>query len=325
MTPSAPDPNSPRRDSRHFDELIAVVVALLSIGSIAWWSASQQQGGFDLSTLLQPTPSPAVFPLPAASPSLEAVRTPTPAPVVAPLPPSVEPSPQAAEPNRMGPAIVPIPAVPTPVASPTPAPASPTPVVAEFSDVPTDFWATPFIAQLAQRGVIQGLKNNTFQPNRPITRAEFATMLQNAFEKTQTGRTLKFKDISDTYWASPAIADAVQMGFMSGYPDGTFQPNQVIPRVQAVIALATGLNLPSPGQAEEVLKVYQDGAAVPRYATDRVAAATAAELVVNHPDPSRLEPAAVTTRADAAALIYQALVKQGRAEKIPSNYITQPR
>ena len=155
-----------------------------------------------------------------------------------------------------------------------------------------------------------------------MTRAEFATMLQKAFEnQPKLRQTLSFKDLPDNYWARSAIDETFQTGFLNGYPDNSFLPNQEIPKVQALTALANGLKLKNAGSSSEVLKAYQDAPQIPAYAVDKVAAATEAGLVVNYPDRSKLNPSQVITRADAAALIYQALVNAGKAEKLPSNYI----
>ena len=87
-----------------------------------------------------------------------------------------------------------------------------------FSDVPDNFWAKPAIAALSSRGVISGLDNNTFQPDKQITRAEFAGMIQKGFEKAKVKDAMKFTDIKGGYWATAAIDEATQTGFMNGYP-----------------------------------------------------------------------------------------------------------
>jgi hypothetical protein len=73
-----------------------------------------------------------------------------------------------------------------------------------------------------------------------------------------------------------------------------------------------------------VIRFYEDNSQIPPYAVDEVAAATTAGLVVNYPNPKRLNPQTMTNRAEAAALIYQALLQSGQVEKINSSYIVQP-
>jgi uncharacterized surface protein with fasciclin (FAS1) repeats len=92
--------------------------------------------------------------------------------------------------------------------------------------------------------------------------------------------------------------------------------------VQALVALANGLDLSSTNITPDVLKNYYiDANAIPDYAVDPVAAATEAKLVVNYPNVQQLNPQAPLTRAEAAAILYQALVQSGQAEPIASNEI----
>lgn len=68
--------------------------------------------------------------------------------------------------------------------TPTPAPTSPTSSAAiNFSDVAPDYWARPFIQALVARNVITGFPDGTFKPNEPVDRAEFAAMIQKAFNQ----------------------------------------------------------------------------------------------------------------------------------------------
>ena len=85
-------------------------------------------------------------------------------------------------------------------------------------------------------------------------------------------------------------------------------------RVQAIVAVATGLKLPP--AAASSLGVYRDRAQIPSYAIDALASATQAGLVINHPDPEQLRPLETITRAEVAVLIYQGLVAQGQAPRL---------
>lgn len=333
MTSTPPDPQS-RRDRQAFDELIAVAVALLGIGSVFFWALSQQEPPFRWGSLI-PSPSPIGSPVPPVSPT-PSVEQPSRAIIPAPTG-SPTAAPQPIPPVRQegaAPAIVPLPIVPQPspaptvAASPTPAapvpaqPAAPTPV--NFSDVPADFWAAPFITELSQREIIAGFQDNTFRSDKPVTRAEFAKMLQEATEQPRVRQPIAFTDVPPDFWAATAISEATQTGFIRGYPDGSFRPNQLIPKTQALVSAASGLGLPNPAAPAEVLRLFQDGVEVPNYALGRIAAATQANLVVNYPNRDRLNPSETMTRADAAALVYQMLVQQGKATPIDSPYLVKP-
>ncbi|MFQ4139308.1 S-layer homology domain-containing protein [Nodosilinea sp. PGN35] len=183
---------------------------------------------------------------------------------------------------------------------------------AEFTDVGSSYWARPFIETLAAEQIIAGFPDGTFRPDQPVTRAQFAAIVRNAFNQPRSRTAPRFSDVSNSYWANAAIADAYGQGFLSGYPNGAFQPEQQIPRVQALVALANGLNYNPQGSLNQVLSVYRDAGQIPSYGEGPVAAATENRLVVNYPNVDTLQPQRTATRADVAAFIYQALVAQGR-------------
>ncbi|MEH2054908.1 MAG: DUF1565 domain-containing protein [Nostoc sp.] len=188
-----------------------------------------------------------------------------------------------------------------------------------FKDVPTNFWAKSYIEALASQNIIAGFPDGSFKPNEPVTRAQFATIVTKALKPAAKRPVIKFKDVATNFWAYAAIQSAYQSQFVSGYPDGTFKPQQQIQRVQALVALANGLGLTTNNQ--NVLNFYTDAAQIPNYAIAPVAAATARQLVINYPTVKQLNPSREATRAEVAAFVYQALVSAGRAQPIPSSYL----
>jgi uncharacterized surface protein with fasciclin (FAS1) repeats len=207
----------------------------------------------------------------------------------------------------------------TPRQTPTETPTQTT----SFSDVSSNYWASPFIQALAQRNVISGFTDGTFKPDQPVTRAQFAAMIQKAFNQTATRQLRQggFRDVRANYWAASAIQEAYETGFMSGYPNNKFMPNQQIPKVQAIVALTNGLALNAGDTTTNVLSTYySDAAEIPAYAINNVGAATQANLVVNYPELKVLNPNVSVTRAEAAALLYQALVRQGQLQPLASNF-----
>jgi hypothetical protein len=197
---------------------------------------------------------------------------------------------------------------------------------AEFADVGSSYWARPFIENLASEQIIAGFPDGTFKPDQPVTRAQFAAIVRNAFDQPYGRTAPRFSDVNASYWANAAIADAYSQGFLSGYPNGAFQPEQQIPRVQALVALANGLNYSPQGSINEALGRYRDAGQIPGYGESPVAAATENRLVVNYPNVDMLQPQRTATRADVAAFIYQALVAQGRMPALQaglsaSNYV----
>ncbi|MFN6485641.1 MULTISPECIES: fasciclin domain-containing protein [unclassified Nostoc] len=206
---------------------------------------------------------------------------------------------------------------PSTTPSATPAPTS----TVNLTDVSSDYWARPFIQVLADNNVISGFPDGSYRPNQPVTRAEFAALIQKAFSNQNRVRQLSaggFSDVPAGYWAASAIQSAYETGFLAGYPGNVFRPNQQIPRVQGIVALSNGLGL-SGGDTSTLSTYYNDASAIPEYAVGSVAAATLGNLVVNYPDVKQLNPQQSLTRAEAAALLYQALVKQGRLQPVASN------
>lgn len=197
-----------------------------------------------------------------------------------------------------------------------------------FSDVSLGYWARPFIEKLAKKNVIKGFPDGTFKPDQPVTRAQFAAIVRQAFDRESTRQYRGFADVPTNHWAQPAIDKAYSTRFLSGYPGNLFQPNQRIPKVQALVALASGLELEPDAPTDEVLATFRDAADIPGYADKGITASTEAGLVVNYPNANFLNPNQQATRAEIAAFVYQALVDQGDLEPIPdkaraNNYIVK--
>jgi len=188
----------------------------------------------------------------------------------------------------------------------------------QFADV-QGHWAQAYIAALAQRNIISGFPGGTFRPDDSVTRVQFAAIINKAFAPPAKQNVAQFKDISSNFWGYSAVQSAARGGFMRGYPNGDFKPNQVIPRVEVLAALSSGLNF-STGSTS-VLSKYQDGAQIPSWATTAVAAATQRKIVVNYPSLVQLNPNRRATRAEVAAFVYQAMVNAGKANAIASPYI----
>lgn len=190
-----------------------------------------------------------------------------------------------------------------------------------FYDVSSNYWAKEFIEALAARGIIKGFPDGRFRPEEPVTRAQFAAMVRQAFNMPKIRSAVAFRDVPLNFWAYRAIADAYEMGFMSGYPGNIFSPNEYIPRVQVLVSLANGLQYTATRPTSTLSQVYNDAAAIPSYALNSIQAATEKGIVVNYPNVRFLNPNQIATRADVAAFIYQALVSRGQVAAISSPYI----
>lgn len=112
----------------------------------------------------------------------------------------------------------------------------------KFSDVKESAWYAPYVNWAASVRFVAGYKEGTFLPNRPVTRAEAATMIVQYAKRTEgvsiekTKDPVTFKD-EIPKWAAPYISEAQQAGLFSGYPDGRFLPDKTMTRgeVSAVL------------------------------------------------------------------------------------------
>lgn len=109
-----------------------------------------------------------------------------------------------------------------------------------FRDVASGSWYNTYVATLNNAGVITDSSNGYFRPNEAITRAELAAMLAKFSETTSAAN--YFNDVSAKYWAANAIAICAKLGWITGYPDGTFRPDRNVTRAElmAMINRATG-------------------------------------------------------------------------------------
>ena len=99
-----------------------------------------------------------------------------------------------------------------------------------FSDVPKGYWAANYIGYMQQFGIITGYSDGSFRPDAPVTRAEFAA-IASRFEKLTEG-SKSFTDVPNTYWATRYINFAATRGWVTGYSDGTFKPENTITRAE---------------------------------------------------------------------------------------------
>ncbi|WP_024546903.1 S-layer homology domain-containing protein [Picosynechococcus sp. NKBG15041c] len=191
----------------------------------------------------------------------------------------------------------------------------------QFPDVSSNYWAAGFINELVNRGVIAGFPDGSFRPDAPVTRAQFAAMVQKALPKSTNRNAIAFGDVPSSYWAFTAINNAYEMGFLSGYPGQVFRPEQNIPREQVLVALANGLNYTPRNDTNTTLGYYRDSGSIADFARSPIAAATERRMVVNYSDLQQLNPKRNATRAEVAAFIYQALLSQNQVQAINSPYI----
>ncbi|HBL81415.1 MAG TPA: hypothetical protein DD391_02250 [Clostridiales bacterium] len=115
-----------------------------------------------------------------------------------------------------------------------------------FTDVKSNEWYAGYISYLEKYGIIKGYADNTFRPDEAVTRAEFVSMTvryYGLFDKVSyPANTTKYSDINGKHWAIKDISFAKNIGWLNGYADGTFRPDNNITRAEVVTVVnhATG-------------------------------------------------------------------------------------
>ena len=104
-------------------------------------------------------------------------------------------------------------------------------ITASFEDVPADAWYAKSVNTLASMGIISGVGENRFEPERSITRAEFTSMAMKFTKGAQDGTNV-FSDVRSGDWFYEAVVGSIQYGWIEGYEDGTFRPENRITRVE---------------------------------------------------------------------------------------------
>ena len=146
-----------------------------------------------------------------------------------------------------------------------------------FSDVDESRWSNKAISSMAKGGYISGYESGTFKPEQFITRAEFVTIIANMYKLDKTPAT-SFSDVTNGYWASGYIGAISTKGWVNGYEDGTFKPEQFITRaeVMATVNRMLGRKVSADGISADA-KIWSDISASDWYYLDVVEATNAHE------------------------------------------------
>jgi len=189
-----------------------------------------------------------------------------------------------------------------------------TPLTSAFPDVPNSYWAACPIDKLATNCVVVGYPDRMFRPGRNISRAEFATMMVKGYNLNCDSLASKglFSDVPNSHWANPLIAKAVEEGIMCGYPNKKFMPKKPVSRVEALTAMAHGINCDiSCEKAQEILSQYCDGNSVPSWAQIPVAKSLNAGVLKNSLSPNTINPCNEASRAEIADMLQNTRIAVG--------------
>ncbi|MCR2806853.1 endo-1,4-beta-xylanase [Paenibacillus sp. SCIV0701] len=176
-----------------------------------------------------------------------------------------------------------------------------------FSDLNKAAWARDAIEALAARGIVQGVSEASFAPNAEVTREQFIHLLVQTLELEAEGEGGSFTDVASGSYYEASVAAAAELGIVKGMPDGRFGVGEAISREDMAIMVynaigETGVSLP--GNVDD--RTFGDEAAIAEYARKAVAGLASAGIVNGKPG-NVFDPAGVTTRAEAAVLLYRLL------------------
>ncbi|RAI89600.1 uncharacterized protein DUF1080 [Paenibacillus pabuli] len=171
-----------------------------------------------------------------------------------------------------------------------------------FEDIDRSF-AKEAILALFEKGIVKGVSDKRFEPERQVTRVEFASMLVRALELQESSDVkLTFEDVQRTAWYAPELAAAVMNGVAHGFSDKEFRPFDMVTREQAakMISNAAYDHVPT----AEVN--FKDSNVIASWAKPEVAALTVEKIITGYPDET-FKPKRNLTRAECSVLIYRAL------------------
>ena len=176
-----------------------------------------------------------------------------------------------------------------------------------FTDVPASHWAHPVIQELAAKLLVQGTRGDLFEPGRAVTRAEFTSMLVQSLELTEAGE-VQFHDVETDRWYALPISIAYKAGIVSGKSRDTFEPDMPITREEMAVMLIKGYSLGTEQGAIDSNTTFADMNLVSPWAARSVTEA-ANQGLIQGDGHGKFEPKGTTSRAEAAQVIYNLILK----------------
>lgn len=179
---------------------------------------------------------------------------------------------------------------------------TPQPTVS-FTDISSSHWAYDSVIHLAEKFILNGYLDGTFKPESNITRAEFAKIIVSATGSIDPYALSTFNDVSNGDWYYSYVSTAYSMGYITGYPDGSFRPNDNITRAD----ICTIVNRVLKAENTSV-SAFKDDSSIPSYAKDAVYALNSKGVINGYQDGT-FAPLTFATRAQTAKIIYGAFFK----------------
>ena len=178
--------------------------------------------------------------------------------------------------------------------------------VETFNDLSKNHWAYESVRWLKNRGIVNGTDTGNFEPDRQVTREEFAKMIVLACGLTVDNRSADFADMQIDAWYAPYIGAAVDAGIVGGTGDGNFGIGRNITRQDMAVMAKRALDARMVQLVKEKdYTAFADADVFADYAKDAVQALYEAGII-NGKGDNLFDPAGTATRAEAAKIIYEA-------------------
>lgn len=178
---------------------------------------------------------------------------------------------------------------------------------AAFNDVPREHWACESITALTEKGIVNGMGDNTFKPEGTVTREQYLSMLVRAFGFTDENAAADFTDVEKDSWYFGAVSVAQSLGICSGYEDGSFGIGKEITREEmAVMAYRSALIAELGIESSDENIAWKDSGEISHFAYDAVASLNKAGVIKGISE-EKFSPKTTATRAQAAVIIQRLL------------------
>jgi len=176
---------------------------------------------------------------------------------------------------------------------------------AVFKDLSEHNWAEAAILNLYNKGIVSGVGNGSFEPNRGVTREEFLKMVCEALEFDTSNSSVEFEDVTSDEWYAKYIASAVEAGIVNGVSDTHFGTGSLISREDMAVMIFRALaasrrNIPANK------KGFNDSEEISDYALEAVETLNSMGIIRGVGDGT-FAPKNTATRAEAAVIISRCL------------------
>ncbi len=172
----------------------------------------------------------------------------------------------------------------------------------KFSDLADNHWAKAYILDMSEKGILSGYADGTFKADNSITRAEFAKVAVNAFNLKSDGAASAFTDVTTDDWSYEAVSVLNALGIINGKSDKSFGKNDNITRQDMAVILSRIAKYKGMELTADALN-FADSDKISDYAVESVGFMKNLG-VISGTDENRFEPQGITTRAQAAKVIF---------------------